>query len=135
MDQLRPLPPAVLRYLHDDLRIVLTYHSNAIEGNTLDLNETRLVIEEGLTVGFVTPYANTSKRPTTLRPSTTSKSWSRAAAHLTRPASWILHRLVMVGLIPEPERCEVSAYTFAARRGPRRHRLWCLSYSTSGYPG
>lgn len=31
-------------------RIVTTYSSNAIEGNTLTLSETKVVIEEGLTI-------------------------------------------------------------------------------------
>jgi Fic family protein len=47
----RPLASAVVRRLHDDLRVLLTFHSNAIEGNTLTLRETQLVIEHGLTVG------------------------------------------------------------------------------------
>ncbi len=51
LDRYRPLAPAVVRRLHDDLRVLLTYHSNAIEGNTLSLRETQLVIEYGLTVG------------------------------------------------------------------------------------
>ncbi len=33
------------------MRLVHTYHSNAIEGNTLTLQETKLVLEEGLTIG------------------------------------------------------------------------------------
>jgi Fic family protein len=33
------------------LRVLHTYHSNAIEGNSLTLKETRLVVEEGITVG------------------------------------------------------------------------------------
>ena len=37
--------------LRDELMIEYTYDSNAIEGNTLTLRETRLVIEEGITVG------------------------------------------------------------------------------------
>ncbi len=37
--------------VHEDLRIRLTYHSNAIEGNTLSLRETQVVIEEGITIG------------------------------------------------------------------------------------
>ena len=32
------------------MRVLLTYHSNAIEGNTLSLYETRMVIEEGVTI-------------------------------------------------------------------------------------
>lgn len=47
----RPLPPATLHALHADLQIRLTFHSNAIEGNTLSLRETQLVIEHGMTVG------------------------------------------------------------------------------------
>jgi Fic family protein len=37
--------------LYEDLRVRLTYHSNAIEGNTLDLGETQLVIAHGITIG------------------------------------------------------------------------------------
>jgi Fic family protein len=51
LDRQRPLPPAILAKLADDLRIRLTYHSNAIEGNTLDLGETQLVIAHGVTIG------------------------------------------------------------------------------------
>ncbi|MEN9934673.1 MAG: hypothetical protein RLZZ387_1252 [Chloroflexota bacterium] len=51
LDQRRPLSPTVLRRLYDELRITLTYHSNAIEGNTLSLRETQLVIEHGVTIG------------------------------------------------------------------------------------
>jgi Fic family protein len=41
----------MVRKLHEDLRITITYHSNSIEGNSLDLTETRIAIEDGLTVG------------------------------------------------------------------------------------
>jgi Fic family protein len=51
LDLHRPLTPAIAHRLHEDLRIRLTYHSNAIEGNTLSLRETQVVIEEGLTIG------------------------------------------------------------------------------------
>jgi fido (protein-threonine AMPylation protein) len=40
----------VVRAVRDDLRILLTYHSNAIEGNTLDESETQMVIEHGITI-------------------------------------------------------------------------------------
>ena len=49
--QNRPLPRIVLEKLHEQLVIDWTYNSNAIEGNTLSLNETRLVLEDGLTIG------------------------------------------------------------------------------------
>ena len=50
LDRYRPLPPDTVRRLNDDLRVFLTYHSNAIEGNTLTLRETQMVIEYGVTV-------------------------------------------------------------------------------------
>src|SRR5260370_6845245 len=50
LDQHRPLPSDTVRRLNDDLRVFLTYHSNAIEGNTLRLRETQMVIEYGMTI-------------------------------------------------------------------------------------
>ncbi|MEN8219175.1 MAG: Fic family protein [Pseudomonadota bacterium] len=50
LDQYRPLPKAVVRNLHEDLVLRWTYHSNAIEGNTLTLKETKVALE-GITVG------------------------------------------------------------------------------------
>lgn len=51
LDARRPLPKDVLAALRDRLRVLHTYHSNAIEGNSLTLKETRLVVEEGITIG------------------------------------------------------------------------------------
>jgi fido (protein-threonine AMPylation protein) len=51
LDLQRPLSPAIVSKLYDDLRVRLTYHSNAIEGNTLDLSETQLVVDHGVTIG------------------------------------------------------------------------------------
>lgn len=47
----RPLPDRVLRELREYYRIGLTYSSNALEGNSLTESETKVVIEEGLTIG------------------------------------------------------------------------------------
>ena len=46
---LRPLPPDVVARVAQKLRIESNYHSNAIEGNTLTLSETRGLILHGLT--------------------------------------------------------------------------------------
>jgi Fic family protein len=51
LDGLRPLPSAAVRNLEQVYRVEWTYNSNAIEGNTLTLLETKLVLEEGLTIG------------------------------------------------------------------------------------
>lgn len=51
LDSFRPLNPAQLRNLQDAWDIEYTYESNRIEGNTLTLQETGLVISEGITIG------------------------------------------------------------------------------------
>jgi Fic family protein len=51
LNSLRPLPADAVKRLHEELRLLHTYHSNAIEGNTLTLSETKLVLEEGITIG------------------------------------------------------------------------------------
>ena len=50
LDSYRPLPPEIVSNLHEDLVLRWTYHSNAIEGNTLTLKETKVALE-GITVG------------------------------------------------------------------------------------
>jgi len=50
LDSFRPLPREVVENLHEDLVLRWTYNSNAIEGNTLTLKETKVALE-GITVG------------------------------------------------------------------------------------
>mgnify|MGYP000591930226 CR=1 FL=1 len=50
LDAHRPLDTAIVRNLREDLIVRWTYHSNAIEGNSLTLRETKVVLE-GVTVG------------------------------------------------------------------------------------
>ena len=47
---MRPLPAQALKKIEDALAIEYTYESNRIEGNTLTLQETELVINEGVTI-------------------------------------------------------------------------------------
>ena len=49
LDSLRPLPTPVVAQVEQKLRLESNYHSNAIEGNTLTLGETRSLILHGLT--------------------------------------------------------------------------------------
>ncbi|WP_055442512.1 Fic family protein [Lacinutrix himadriensis] len=46
----RPLPNASLNSIRESLLIEWTYNSNSIEGNTLNLRETQMVLQEGITV-------------------------------------------------------------------------------------
>lgn len=50
LDEHRPLDKAVTANLHEELVLQWTYHSNAIEGNTLTLKETKVALE-GITIG------------------------------------------------------------------------------------
>jgi Fic family protein len=51
LDALRPLPAAAVRRLDQQLSVEWTYNSNAIEGSTMTLRETQLILETGLTIG------------------------------------------------------------------------------------
>jgi Fic family protein len=50
LDSYRPFPSHVVHSIKESLSIEWTYNSNSIEGNTLTLQETKMVIEDGLTV-------------------------------------------------------------------------------------
>lgn len=46
----RPLPAIALNKIRESLSIEWTYNSNSIEGNTMSLRETQMVLQEGITV-------------------------------------------------------------------------------------
>lgn len=50
LDNKRPIPNETLRSLEESINLEWTYNSNGIEGNTLTLRETQIVLE-GITVG------------------------------------------------------------------------------------
>lgn len=51
LDSIRPQDSLQLQKLKEDFLIEYVYDSTSIEGNTLTLNETRLVLQEGVTIG------------------------------------------------------------------------------------
>jgi Fic family protein len=51
IDQFRPLRRSMLKQIREYFRIGLTYSSNALEGNSLTETETKVVIEDGITIG------------------------------------------------------------------------------------
>jgi Fic family protein len=51
INRYRPLSRSALRQLKEYYRIGLTYSSNALEGNSLTETETKIVLEEGITIG------------------------------------------------------------------------------------
>jgi Fic family protein len=50
IDKHRPLSQSIINRLHEQMVVEWTFNSNAIEGNTLTLKETQLVLQEGITV-------------------------------------------------------------------------------------
>nr|WP_317235834.1 Fic family protein [Aestuariivivens insulae] len=50
LNQNRPLPAMALGKIKEALSVEWTYNSNGIEGNTLSLRETQMVLQEGITV-------------------------------------------------------------------------------------
>lgn len=51
ISEVRPFEGHLLKQLKDYYRIGLTWSSNALEGNTLTISETKVVLEDGLTIG------------------------------------------------------------------------------------
>jgi len=51
IDAHRPIDKHLLRQIKEYFRIGLTYSSNALEGNSLTETETKIVIEDGITIG------------------------------------------------------------------------------------
>ncbi len=51
IDARRPLDAHMLKQVREYFRIGMTYSSNALEGNSLTETETKIVIEDGLTIG------------------------------------------------------------------------------------
>ncbi len=50
LDAARPLPSSALVKIKEDLTLEWTYNSNSIEGNTITLRETQLILQEGITI-------------------------------------------------------------------------------------
>ncbi len=50
LDAARPLPYTALHKIRESLSVEWTYNSNSIEGNTLTLQETQMVLQDGITV-------------------------------------------------------------------------------------
>ncbi len=51
LDALRPLPGLAVQRLKEQILVEWIYNSNAIEGSTITLHETKLILETGLTIG------------------------------------------------------------------------------------
>jgi Fic family protein len=50
LNSIRPLPSNLVNKLREQFSLEMNYNSNAIEGNTLTMRETMLVLQEGITI-------------------------------------------------------------------------------------
>lgn len=108
LDLQRPLPAPITTKLYEDLRVRLTYHSNAIEGNTLDLSETQLVIDHGLTIGGHTLREHLEALHHA-EAYTLLLDLARAEAAIGEATLCQLHALVMRDLVDTPGQYRTSA--------------------------
>jgi Fic family protein len=51
LDSKRPFNETAIKNLKQYFDVELTYNSNAIEGNTLTITETKIILEDGITIG------------------------------------------------------------------------------------
>ncbi len=96
--QARPLPEATLRSLLDDFLIRFAHDTTALEGNTLTLHETQVVLEHGITIGGKTirehlEVTNTATAWHALN------QWVRSTEPLSENLLTHLHRLAMQGIL------------------------------------
>ncbi len=136
LDRHRPLPLGTLARLNEDLKVMLTHHSTAIEGNTLTLNETAMVIEYGMTVGghSLREYKETENHARAYDYVVSLINGDQQHSLITQETILTLHKLVMIGLLDEERAGEwrvVPVYIRGsnmtpppARDVPRLMRVW-----------
>jgi Fic family protein len=118
LDSKRPLPKSAVNRLHEEMRLLHTYHSNAIEGNTLTLQETKLAVEEGITIGGkslaehleATGNAKAFERITRL---------ARGHSRINLPVILEIHEIVTRGLLEDSGRYRIQNVRIAgAKKSP-----------------
>jgi Fic family protein len=100
LDAKRPLNTGELTELKKTLKVDFTYNSNAIEGNTLTHGETKIVLEEGLTIAGKTVREITEA---TNHHAMFDWLWSMIdqSAEITEENILALHALVLNGIDEE----------------------------------
>jgi len=108
LDGLRPLPPTLVARLKGQLAIEYTYNSNAIEGNTLTLRETQLVIEEGITIGgkSISEYLEARNHPKAI---SFVESLVDTRKEITEDDVLRVHRLIMSNVAEDAGRYRTAA--------------------------
>lgn len=102
IDAARPLPPATLASLRGDFIVRYAHETTALEGNTLTLYETKVVLEDGLTIG-----GKTVREHLEILNIRDALAWLESLAAQRTPVTedtiQEMHRLVMQGILREEE--------------------------------
>ncbi len=95
---LSPLPTAFRESLDHKLRIELTHGSTAIEGNTLTLRETQLLLDEGIAPAGAKPLREIHETVNHDRALRRVLEFVERAAHLDEEGLRELHRLLLANI-------------------------------------
>src|SRR5579884_873483 len=103
LDRYRPLPAGTVARLHEDLKVLSTYHSNAIEGNTLSLHETQMVVEYGMTVGghSLREYQEAANHARAYEYVVALISGEHKTIPVTQDVILTIHRLIMTSILDD----------------------------------
>ncbi len=110
LDAHRPLTSSTVRKIRREMEVEYIFNSNAIEGNTIKLRETQLILERGLTI-----------KGRSLREHLEVRNHPRAIKHLetmTRRALrerdiLVLHQIIMKGIDDEAGRFRIAEVRIA----------------------
>lgn len=98
IDQARPLSPETLRSLEDDFTVRYAHNTTAIEGNTLSLTETQVIIEYGTTVG-----GKTVREHLEVLNMRDALEWLREVVKNAEPVTdrsvMAMHKIIMAGIL------------------------------------
>ncbi|MFH0848936.1 MAG: Fic family protein [archaeon] len=110
LDAHRPLPPSKVRKIQQQMQIEYIYNSNAIEGNTLKLRETQLILEEGLTIAnkSLREHLEVKNHPKAIKYIERIKDKSLKEEHILS-----LHQIIMKGIENEAGRYRTAEVRIA----------------------
>lgn len=95
--ELRPLSPEAVRSVAEAWEVRMIYESNAIEGNSLTLRETELVLSKGVTVSGK-PLKDHLEAVNLAKAWDSLKALAKPGASFTESDLLDLHRIVMAGI-------------------------------------
>ncbi len=97
----RPLSVAAVQRLREEIKLQTTFDSNAIEGSTLTLRETVLVVKEGITVGSGKPIRDVMAALGYAAGFDAIFKFVESHVDLSEALILSFHKYVMLGALPE----------------------------------